>query len=685
MRRLALLALLAAPPAAAALALALLGGPARPAGAAEAVPDLGTDAQREAGKAVYDKWCGQCHGDAGDGRGIGAPFQLPPPRDFTAAKFKFRSTPFGTLPTDADLRRTIVEGLPYTAMPGFPELSDDEVTAVIAYLKTFADDWQDPRAYAEAIAIPDAPAFDAERAREEGYQAYVAAGCRACHGDDGRGDGPSAPTLRDDWGHFVRVADLTMPWTFRGGGTPEDIYRTVSTGINGTPMAGFTDQALPPEERWKIVHWIVAQAGGEGETAPYERLVRAAPVEGDMALPEDPAALAETFADAPAALFPVIGQIMEPGRAFQPAARAVAVQAIFNDDDIAFLVSWNDMSAERGGENRPDMPAPTVGERRHAGPADAASLWNEAAGGVSRPPGGAGSEEAAAAAGEGGAGDVWGADAGPQGADAPAGPPVADPWGDEALPAGAAPAPAAEPAAAQPSAPADPWGDDAAPAAAAAAAEGAAADPWGDDAAGSDVAGDAGADPFAGLAVEGAAPSSPYSDAIALQLPNALREGVVKPYFLFGDAGYPVELWHVALQEEPTTTVWEGRGSAALTPLDRRPPETAAHYEKGRWQVAFKRPRAPQGSVAFAEDAFVPLAVTVWDGFHHERGNLRGLTRWVHVYVPPLEAPSPVGPMIRAGLGVLALELLVVAWVRRRHKHSAAAPPTPATAPSASA
>jgi hypothetical protein len=159
-----------------------------------------------------------------------------------------------------------------------------------------------------------------------------------------------------------------------------------------------------------------------------------------------------------------------------------------------------------------------------------------------------------------------------------------------------------------------------------------------------------------------------------------LRPGVVKPYFLFGDAGYPVELWHVALGAQPATTLWEGRGSAALTRVDRRAPETAAHYDKGRWRVAFKRARLPQGGTAFAEDGFVPLAVSLWDGFHHERGNLRGLTRWVHVYVPPIEKPSPVGPILRAGLGVLALELLIVAWVRRRHRRAATAPAAASTA-----
>ena len=32
-------------------------------------PEVGTEAQREAGKALYQKYCSQCHGDKGDGEG----------------------------------------------------------------------------------------------------------------------------------------------------------------------------------------------------------------------------------------------------------------------------------------------------------------------------------------------------------------------------------------------------------------------------------------------------------------------------------------------------------------------------------------------------------------------------------------------------------------------------------------
>ncbi|HEX2253916.1 MAG TPA: c-type cytochrome [Thermoanaerobaculia bacterium] len=551
-------------------------------------PDLGSEEQRAAGKVVYDKWCAQCHGDSGAGDGIAAPYLHPAPRDFTSGKYKFRSTPFGALPTDEDLRRAIREGLPYTGMPPFPLLSDDEVTDVVYYLKTFSDSFGNPAAYAETIPIPDPPPFDAEAAAEEGFQTYVEIGCARCHGEEGRGDGSAAPTLRDDWGHFVRAADLTRPWTFRGGSSREAIFRTLSTGINGTPMAGFHD-SLTEEQRWRIVDWIVAKSGGKTGDAPYARLVEAKAVDGGIDL-ADAERMAELFAGAKPALFPVVGQIMEPGRAFHPAATAVEVRAVYDRDDVAFLVSWHDMAAETGGENRPDLTVEEEAEEAQEAAADG--------------------ERSEAAEPEL---DVWGNPVAPAG----------EPSGD---PAGAAPAD-------------DFWGT-------------------------------GGGDPFATAEDASAVPPSPWSDAVALQFPAELREGVAKPYFLFGDASYPVELWHLDLARPDEPTVWEGRGSQALTLLDSDPPEVTARFDKGQWRVVFKRPRQPTGAIGFPEDTFVPLAVSVWDGFHEERGNKRGLTAWYHVHVPPLEQPSPVGPMVRAGATVLALELLVVWWVRRRTRRA---------------
>ena len=45
-------------------------------GVALAAPpvDVGSDAQRAAGKKLYDVNCAQCHGEKGDGLGVAAPF-----------------------------------------------------------------------------------------------------------------------------------------------------------------------------------------------------------------------------------------------------------------------------------------------------------------------------------------------------------------------------------------------------------------------------------------------------------------------------------------------------------------------------------------------------------------------------------------------------------------------------------
>ena len=83
--------------------------------------------------------------------------------------------------------------------------------------------------------------------------------------------------------------------------------------------------------------------------------------------------------------------------------------------------------------------------------------------------------------------------------------------------------------------------------------------------------------------------------------------------------------------------------------------------------MIFKRRLKGRGTISFDEAEFVPVAFSVWDGFNRERGNKRGLTGWRYVYLEPREAPAWQGPVARAGVGVLALEILLIALVRRRN------------------
>ena len=68
----------------------------------------------------------------------------------------------------------------------------------------------------------------------------------------------------------------------------------------------------------------------------------------------------------------------------------------------------------------------------------------------------------------------------------------------------------------------------------------------------------------------------------------------------------------------------------------------------------------------------MPVAFSVWDGFSRERGNRRGLTVWHSLYLEPEVVPSAVGPMVRTALIILAIELVVIGWVRRRYYGSGA-------------
>src|SRR3989442_9905380 len=64
---------------------------------------------------------------------------IPPPRDFTGAIYQIRTTASGQLPTDADLMRSIDEGLGGTPMPGWKSrVSDRQRHDVLAYIKTFS-------------------------------------------------------------------------------------------------------------------------------------------------------------------------------------------------------------------------------------------------------------------------------------------------------------------------------------------------------------------------------------------------------------------------------------------------------------------------------------------------------------------------------------------------------------------
>src|SRR5207249_5302773 len=231
----------------------------------------GTAAQLEPGRVIYLEYCAQCHGEEGDGEGYAASHLHPRPRNFTTGKFKIRTTPNGSLPTHQDLVNVIKRGMPYTSMPAWSQFTDQEVSDLAYFITTFSPDFANPANTPKPIPLGSAPKATKESI-ELGKKLYEENGCVKCHGTVGRGDGPSAPTLVDDWGKPIRPADLAQSWTLRGGPSREDIFRTMSTGLNGTPMPSFAD-SLKPEQRWAITDFIASLSGTDGPG--YSNLVTA--------------------------------------------------------------------------------------------------------------------------------------------------------------------------------------------------------------------------------------------------------------------------------------------------------------------------------------------------------------------------------------------------------------------------
>jgi mono/diheme cytochrome c family protein len=84
---------------------------------------------------LFRRHCVHCHGINGDGRGPTARFLNPYPRDYRQAVYKFKSTYRSARPTDDDLHRVLMNGVPGTAMPSFSLLPSSEVDALIEYVK----------------------------------------------------------------------------------------------------------------------------------------------------------------------------------------------------------------------------------------------------------------------------------------------------------------------------------------------------------------------------------------------------------------------------------------------------------------------------------------------------------------------------------------------------------------------
>ncbi|HXV42526.1 MAG TPA: c-type cytochrome [Anaerolineae bacterium] len=297
------------------------------------------------GQTIYEQRCAACHGVNGDGQGPGAERLFIKPRDFTRDEYKIKSTAGDEFPTRDDLIRVISKGMPGSSMPAWEGvLTQGEIGAVTDYIQQNFGRFFAQEGYGTTVIEAPSRIEPSAENLARGEELFASdIGCLKCHGEHGRGNGPSAFELTDNAGQVIYPADLTQPWRFRGGSAPEDIYVRLRTGMPGSPMPSFAD-ALSEEETWHLVNYVLSLSPAE-LPEPAVLLVSQF-VEGPLPTePDDPA-----WNEVAPAYFPLSSQLQRAARHYQPAVNAVWVKSLYNASEVVFLVEWNDRTETADGE-----------------------------------------------------------------------------------------------------------------------------------------------------------------------------------------------------------------------------------------------------------------------------------------------------------------------------------------------
>jgi len=332
------------------------------------LPQLPPAEMIEAGKRVYFTKCVWCHGVDGAGDGPAADRLWPRPRNFNQGTFKIRHTASGELPLfDAkkpipgqnDLFETVSHGLPGSAMPSWEGILDEEqrlqvlsfVTTQLVKDRRYDDKDTETMTVLQLDSIKPIPPN--KESIEKGAQLVVDKKCIECHGVDGRGDG-NAFNLKDDWGFPIQPASWHKCWNFRGSRQDaynvKNIFRTFSTGVNGTPMPSFADNTTI-EERWHIANFVqsLCERDANGDPLPIDPLtdkpkinfvLRSGPIKGEI--PDDPEH--ELWQKRERRLVALGGQITHKPRNFVNRIDDVWVKSLYNEKEIVFLFKWEDRS-----------------------------------------------------------------------------------------------------------------------------------------------------------------------------------------------------------------------------------------------------------------------------------------------------------------------------------------------------
>jgi len=295
------------------------------------------------GRNIYLHMCVFCHGEDGNGGGQAVQYLYPWPRDFRKGIFKFRSTPTGTLPRDEDLYRTIIDGIPGTSMPAWGDaLSPDDTWALINHIKNFSPRFKkEPQGEKIKVGkvLSSSPALVTR-----GKELFKELKCFRCHGESLKGNGELAESLVDAWKHAVFVQDITNPNYFKSGHKPEDLFRTITSGLDGTPMGSYIH--ILEEDRWALVHYIRSKFEKEVKEAEFETDLYSLPVGAE--LNTDPySPLWDGVA--------TTNLVLRPLSARRDAVQFINVASVNNGEQLAVRLQWEDPTHDAFSELHSDI------------------------------------------------------------------------------------------------------------------------------------------------------------------------------------------------------------------------------------------------------------------------------------------------------------------------------------------
>ena len=241
------------------------------------------------GAAGFMRACRPCHGALGDGRGPQAVGMDPPPRDLRLGVVSYASVPAGSLWRDEDVIRIVRSGLAGTGMRAWTEVPDDELVAIVQFVKTLSPRFRDERPGDPITASPDPWVGRETDGAARGRVVYHGLGrCQSCHPayaslaevqafarDAGvqiepRPHPDQPAEVRSDFGRTLRATDFRAGplRAVRPGSRAQDLYRAIAAGLGGTAMPTWKG-ALAEADLWALVHYVDAlDRGQDVATAP---------------------------------------------------------------------------------------------------------------------------------------------------------------------------------------------------------------------------------------------------------------------------------------------------------------------------------------------------------------------------------------------------------------------------------